>query len=92
MKFTVIAILSFAEVLLFTVPVSAGKTGSKSYTCISASDGIFLITDSNKTNKFKLYGVIFPAKKTFKQFAKDSDIKAKDLTDFLPTINNELNN
>lgn len=71
--------------------LSAAGTSKKSYRCINVKKCNFIITDGARTNAFKLYGVLFPTKKTFKQFAKGSDVKAKDLTDFLPTINNELN-
>ena len=87
----IISILIFAGIMLTANQVIAKKGNSKSYTCISASNGRFLITDSRKTNKFKLYGIVFPTKKNLKQFAKDSDTKVKDLTDFLPNINNQLN-
>ena len=92
MKHTFIfAFLFSVGIMLTATQVIAKKAGSKSYTCISAKNGTFLITDSRKTNKFKLYGVIFPTKKALKQFAKDSDLKVKDLADFLPNINNQLN-
>lgn len=91
MKHTVIfSILLFTGVILGSSQVIAKKAGSKSYTCISASNGRFLITDSNKTNKFKLYGVVFPTKKNLKQFAKDSDTKVEDLKNSLPNLNNYL--
>lgn len=85
------ASLFIASVMLTATQATAKKANSKIYTCISASNGKFLITDSRKTNKFKLYGVIFPTKKTLNQFAKNSNTKAEDLTGFLPNINNQLN-
>ncbi|MCK5853263.1 thermonuclease family protein [bacterium] len=92
MKNTIIFAILFSLVIILTATqVTAKKAYSKSYTCISAENGIFLISDSQKTNKFKLYGVIFPTKKTLNQFAKKSNTKAKDLTYFLPKINNQLN-
>ena len=92
MKQTIIFVSLFiASIMLTATHATAKKGNSKSYTCISASNGKFLITDSNKTNKFKLYGVVFPTKKNLKQFAKDCDTKAEDLKDFLPNINNHLN-
>ena len=77
--------------MLVSSHVTAKKANSKSYKCISAENGIFLITDSRKTNKFKLYGVIFPSKKSLKKIALKSNTKAKDLSDFLPYLNNQLN-
>ena len=92
MKTTIIFAILFSSVIILTpTQVTAKKTYSKSYTCISASNGKFLITNSIKTNKFKLYGIIFPTKKTLKQFVKNSNTKAKDLTAFLPKINYQLN-
>jgi len=92
MKNTIIFTILFSlGIILTATQATAKETGSKSYRCISASNGKFLITDFNKTNKFKLYGVIFPTKKTLKQFAKKSNTKAKDLSDFLPYLNSQLN-
>jgi len=91
MKLTVISsILLFTGVIVGSSHVKAKKAGSKSYTCISAKNGKFVITDSIKTNKFKLYGVIFPTKKTIKLFSKDSDTKVEDLKNSLPNLNNYL--
>ncbi len=91
MKHTIIIVsLFFAVIMLTATQATAKKGNSKSYTCISASNGKFLITDSRKTNKFKLYGVVFPTKKNLKQFAKDCDIKVEILKNFLPNFNNYL--
>ncbi len=92
MRNTIIfAILFSLGIILTATQVNAKKAYSKSYTCISAENGIFLITDSQKTNKFKLYGVIFPSKKSLKKVALKSNTKVKDLSDFLPYLNSQLN-
>ena len=87
----VVHFLFFACIMLITTNAEAKKSSSKSYTCISASSEKFIITDGKKTNAFKLYNVVFPTKKTIKQFAKSSNVKIKELTDYLPTIDAELN-
>ncbi len=92
MKNTIIFTILFSlGIILTATQVNAKKANSKSYKCISASNGKFLITDSTRTNEFELYGVIFPSKKSLKKIALKSNTKAKDLSDFLPYLNSQLN-